>query len=110
MAIKERVLIRKPEIKQALLDELITTATDRIKIRLELAEFPVELESVAVEVVCAMYNKSKSDQEGIKSENVDTFSVSFVDDILKEFEADFASFLRSKEKQNNANRGVLRFL
>ncbi|RDW17044.1 hypothetical protein CWR48_15700 [Oceanobacillus arenosus] len=108
MAIETRVKIRKPEIKQELLTELVKTATDRINLRLGLTILPPELESVAVEVVCAMFNKSY--HEGIKSENVDTFSVSFVDDILKEYEADFTRYLEMKNKQDNANRGVLRFL
>jgi hypothetical protein len=110
MAIKERVLIRKPEANPALLDELITTALDRINLRLGLTLLPPELESVAVEVVCAMYNRSQSSNEGIKSENVDTFSVTFVDDILEEYETDFARYLEMKNKQDNGNRGVLRFL
>ena len=108
MAINNRVLIRKPDISPDLLEELETTATDRIKLRVGLAEFPVELESIAVEVICAMHNRSY--HEGIKQENVDTFSVSFVDDILKEYESDFSRYLTSKEKADNINRGVLRFL
>jgi hypothetical protein len=108
MTIQSRVLIRKPDISQNLLAELETTATDRIKLRLGVSAFPVELESIAVEVICAMHNRSY--HEGIKQENVDTFSVSFVDDILLEYESDFARFLALKEKTDNANRGVLRFL
>ncbi|WP_147536095.1 phage head-tail connector protein [Bacillus marasmi] len=108
MDIASRVLIRKPDITEGLLNELEKTATDRIKLRLGLTAFPEELDSIAVEVICAMHNRSY--HEGIKQENVDTFSVSFVDDILKEYEADFENFLRLKEKAANANRGVLRFL
>ncbi|MCO7128398.1 phage head-tail connector protein [Sporolactobacillus shoreicorticis] len=108
MAITDRVKIRLPEIKADLLTELSLTATDRIKLRLGLAEFPTELESVAVEVVCAMYNRSY--HEGVKTENVDTFSISFVDDILQEYDADFRRYLANKEKQENVNKGVVRFL
>ncbi|KAA0565338.1 phage head-tail connector protein [Bacillus sp. CH30_1T] len=108
MAIGNRVLIRKPEINPDLLQELETTATDRIKIRLGVSELPSEMESIAVEVICAMYNKSH--YEGIKNENADTFSVSFVDDILKEYESDFQLYKENKSKQENVNRGVLRFL
>lgn len=108
MDVTSRVLIRKPGISQGLLEELEKTATDRIKLRLGLSAFPSELESIAVEVICAMHNRSY--HEGIKQENVDTFSVSFVDDILKEYEADFNQFLEMKEKAANTNRGVLRFL
>jgi len=110
MAIKDRVLIRKPEINLALLDELILTATDRINLRLGVTILPTELESIVVEVVCAMYNKSQANNEGIKSENVDTFSVTFVDDILAEYETDLNRYLEMKNKQDNVNRGVLRFL
>lgn len=110
MAIKSRVLIRKPEADSLLVDELVKTATDRINLRLGLTILPPELESVAVEVVCAMYNRSQSSNEGIKSENVDTFSVTFVDDILSEYETDLARYIELKDKQDNQNRGVLRFL
>ncbi|MED3623258.1 phage head-tail connector protein [Neobacillus thermocopriae] len=108
MAINIRVMVRIPEIKPDLLQELVQTATDRINLRLGVSEFPNELESIAVEVVCAMYNRKY--HAGIKSENADTFSVSFVDDLLKEYEPDFTRYLEMKEKQENANRGVLRFL
>lgn len=110
MAVKERVLVRKPEANEILIEELIVTAQDRINLRLGLTILPVELESVAVEVVCAMYNKSQASNEGIKSENVDTFSVTFVDDILAEYETDFNRYLTMKDKQDNINRGVMRFL
>lgn len=108
MEIDRRVMIRIPEIDTVLLDELITTATDRINLRLGLTILPPELNSVAVEVVCALYNRKY--HQGIKDEKVDTFSVSFVDDVLKEYEKDFQLYLTMKEKQENQNRGVVRFL
>lgn len=108
MTIETRVLVRKPEINIELLSELVTSATDRINLRLGVSTFPQELESIAVEVVCAMYNRSH--HEGIKNENADTFSVSFVDDILKEYESDFQLYKENKSKLENVNRGVLRFL
>lgn len=109
MSISSRVLIRKPEINKDLLTELETTATDRIKLRIGESDFPSQLESIAVEIICSMYNRLY--HEGIKSENVDSsFSVSFVDDIIKEYEPDLTKYLETKEKQANVNRGVLRFL
>jgi hypothetical protein len=108
MVINKRVKIRIPDINDDLLNEFVQTATDRIKLRLGLADFPTELESIAVEVVCAMHNRKY--HVGIKSENADTFSVSFVDDILSEYQSDFDRYLAIKEKQENQNRGVLRFL
>lgn len=108
MSIQSRVKVRIPEIDTALLEELVITATDRINLRLGVTLLPPELESVAVEVVCALYNRKY--HEGIKSESADTFNVSFVDDILKEYELDFQRYLELKQKQDNQNRGVLRFL
>ena len=108
MAIHARVLVRIPEIQSELLDELVVTATDRIRLRLGVSEFPEELESIAVEVVCAMYNRKY--HAGIKNEQADTFGVSFVDDILQEYEPDFQRFLEMKEKEKNRYRGVIRFL
>ena len=108
ISIIDRVRIRVPEIGSDLMYELETTALDRIKLRLGLSEFPIELNSIAVEVICAMYNRSF--HEGIKTEGVETFSTTFVDDILKEYESEFARYLAIKEKHANTNRGVLRFL
>ena len=108
MTISQRVLVRLPDINIALLEEYLTSATDRIKLRLGVAELPTELNSIAVEVICAMYNRKN--HEGIKDETVDTFRVSFIDDILKGYEQDIARYLEMKEKQDNVSRGVLRFL
>lgn len=106
--IQARVKVRKPDIPDDLLIEYEMTAKDRINLRLGVIEFPEALNSIAVEVICAMYNRAY--HEGIKSENVDTFSVSFVDDVLKEYEQDFIRYLNSVEKLTNINRGVVRFL
>ncbi|AQR76379.1 phage head-tail connector protein [Paenibacillus larvae] len=106
--IQDRVKVRIPEITDDLLGELETTAKDRIKLRLGLNEYPEELDSITVEVICAMYNRSY--HEGIKSETVDTFSSSFVDDILAEYDEDFRKYLLNKEKENNNNRGVVRLI
>lgn len=105
--ITERVLIRFPEIETNLLEELETTALDRITLRLGVSTFPEELSTIAVEVICALYNRLY--YAGIESEDADTFSVSFVDDILKEYEKDFTAYLNNLEKQKNENKGVLRF-
>lgn len=107
-AIVSRVLIRIPDIETELLNELVTTALDRIKLRLGVSEFPEELNSIAVEVVCALHNRLH--YAGIETENADTFSVSFVDDVLEEYDKDFTRYLNNLEKQNNTNRGRLRFL
>lgn len=108
MGVTDRVKVRIPDIKDELLNELAKTAIDRINLRIGVTILPPELESVAVEVVCAMHNRKY--HEGIKSEGADTFSVSFVDDILQEYENDFKLYFEAKEKQDDQFRGVWRFL
>lgn len=107
--ILDRVKIRKPDSDPDVLQELITTVTDRIKLRVGTTDdIPEQLNSIAVEVVCAMVNQQR--YEGIKSEGIDTFSVSFVDDLLKTYEADIAAYLNSEEKSKSENYGRFRFL
>jgi len=108
--VKDRVIIRKPELEESpVLLELVKTASDRINIRVGETELPVELETVAVEVVCALHNRMY--YEGIKSENADTFSVSFVDDVLREYETDLQRYREKKAKDDIEYRGgVVNFL
>lgn len=109
MSIESRVKTRIPEILPEMLDEVVLTATDRIKLRVgSPAVFPDELESIAVDVACAIHNRTF--YEGIKSENADTFSLSFVDDLLKEYDSDFKRYLESEELTKDENRGKVRFL
>ncbi len=108
--ILNRVLIRKPDITASLAKELIQTATDRIALRVEESEFPDRLNSIAVEVVIAMFNRSTGRQEGVVSEGVDTFSISFVEKFLDEYDQEFALYKKMKAKEENANDGVVFFL
>lgn len=108
MAVKERVQVRIPDIPSDLLEEYTKTATDRINLRVGLTILPPELESVAVDVVCALYNRKY--HEGIKDETVDTFRTSFVENILNEYETDFELYRQMKQTQDNDKRGKLRFL
>lgn len=108
--VRERVIVRKTELEDnPVLDELVKTATDRINIRVGESVLPAELETVAVEVVCALHNRMY--YEGIKSENADTFSVSFVDDVLREYETDLQRYRENKSKNDIEYRGgVVNFL
>lgn len=106
--IESRVMVRIPEIEPALLQEYSQSATDRIKLRLGVSEYPAELESIAVDLICAMYNRRR--HEGLKDETVDTFRMNFVDDLLKEYEPELQRYLAMKEDEENANRGKVRFL
>lgn len=108
----ERLRVRDPDIDIALAQELLKTASDRILLRVGTGQtlLPAELESIAVEVVVGMYNRHKMKNEGVRSESVDAFSISFIDDLLKGYESEFESYRRIYEKQQDVNRGKVRFL
>lgn len=108
MTVKTRVQVRIPDITAELLEEYTKTATDRINLRVGVTVLPPELESVAVEVICALYNRKY--HEGIKDETVDTFRTTFIENILNEYERDFSLYLQMKKTQDNSMRGKLRFL
>ena len=107
-----RVQARIPNIDGDLAKELIKTASDRILLKVGTGQtvFPVELESIAVEVVVAMYNRHKMRNEGVQSESADAFSVSFIKELLKEYEEEFANYRKLYERQQDVNRGKVRFL
>ena len=108
----ERVRVRVQDIDLTLAQEMLKTATDRILLRVGTGQtlLPAELESVAVEVVVAMYNRHMNRSEGIQSESVDAFSVSFVNGLLKEYEEEFANYRSMYKDQQDVNRGKVRFL
>lgn len=113
MAIKDRVLIRKPGADDVLLDELITTTKDRIMLRYPLSlddGWPTQLDSVAVEIVTVLFNQHEVNHEGVKAEAVDTFSISFVDDIIGLFDSDIRGHLARLSDPDNSKLGVVRFL
>lgn len=107
-----RLKIRIADIDEPLAGELVKTAQDRILLRVGLKSesFPSELESIAVEVVSAMYNRHQMNHEGVDSERVDVFSVKFVNDLLKEYEPELDEFKRLYQEEQDANLGKVRFL
>lgn len=98
--IKERVIVREPELADntQLVDEYIITAVDRIVLYAGLESFPEELNSIAVDVVLAMYRRKY--HEGISSENVDVMSITFVDSLLKEYDREFTNYKNTLNDQN----------
>lgn len=104
--INNRVKIRLPgeKLDDVLINEYVTTATDRIKLRLGTSELPAEFESIVVDVAVKMHRRNY--YEGISSEGADTFSTSFVEDLLNEYTAEFE---RYKEQQKEKDR-LVRFL
>ncbi|MCK1246236.1 phage head-tail connector protein [Streptococcus uberis] len=111
MAILERVKIRMPDVDtqdDALLQELIQSATDRVNLRVGDSALSTKLETVVVEVTVKMYRRLF--YEGITSEKADTITTNFVDDILKEYEVDLMNYLAEKIKAETSADKVVRFL
>ena len=108
----ERLKVRIKDLDEDVAEELLTTAKDRILIRVGLKQtlFPAELESICVEVVNAMYNKHQMKHEGVESEGVDVFSMKFVNDLLKQYDDEFNEYRRILEDEKDESRGKLRFL
>ncbi|MEK4174735.1 hypothetical protein RI196_03890 [Aeribacillus composti] len=90
----ERLKVRIPDIDETLAEELIKTATDRILLRIGLRQesLPDELESIGVEIVTAMYNRHQMNHEGVTEEKVDVFSIRFIDDLLRPYEAELMEY------------------
>ena len=101
----ERVKTRlKPdEPDDDLLEELLTTAKDRIKLRVGEQDFPTDLETIAVEVTVKAYRRQFF--EGIASENVSAVNTSFVSDILSEYSSELDMWL-----DRQGQKRVVRFL
>lgn len=105
MALLERLKLRLLEDETALPDdvllEYITTATDRVNLRLGVLELPDVMESIVVDAAVKLVRRRY--YEGISGEGVDSLSTSFVENVLSEYEAEFTRYLSGRAK-------VVRFL
>ena len=108
MTVLERVKVRIPEAKEGVLEELVTSATDRILLRIGKDELPAKLETIAVEIVTKMYRKMY--YEGITSESADTLTVSFVEDIFAEYEEEFKRWMELDDDIEGKNKLKVRFI
>ena len=108
MTVLERVKVRIPEAKEGVLEELVTSATDRILLRIGKDELPTKLETIAVEIVTKMYRKMY--YEGITSESADTLTVSFVEDIFAEYEEEFKRWVELDDDIEGKNKLKVRFI
>lgn len=109
MSLLDRIKVRLPEEEDdILLNELITTATDRICLRLGADELPSIFESICVEVVVKAYRRIY--YEGIESESADTMQTSFVSDLLEEYDSEFSAYLDRQKNEDITNKKVVRFL
>lgn len=108
---QSRVLLRIPDADVELVDELIKTASDRIKLRVGVSDdMPTQLESICVEVVTAMYRRHEMQHEGVDNEKVDVFSVKFINNLLDEYDQEFSNYKSSQDDEEDDKRGVVRFL
>ena len=108
MAVLERVKVRIPEAKEGVVEELVTSATDRILLRIGKDELPAKLETIAVEIVTKMYRRMM--YEGISSESADTLNVTFVDDIFAEYEEEFKRWMALDDEAEGKNKLKVRFI
>ena len=108
MTVLERVKVRIPEAKEGVLEELVTSATDRILLRIGKDELPAKLETIAVEIVTKMYRKMY--YEGISSESADTLTVSFVENIFAEYEEEFKRWIALDDEAEGKNKLKVRFI
>ena len=108
MAVLERVKVRIPEAKEGVLEELVTSATDRILLRIGKDELPAKLETIAVEIVTKMYRKMY--YEGISSESADTLNVTFVEDIFAEYEEEIKRWMELDDDIEGKNKLKVRFI
>ncbi|MDT2383543.1 phage head-tail connector protein [Enterococcus avium] len=108
--IVERVGIREPKLKEQLelVSEYTETAIDRIKLYAGLAEFPEAFNSIAVDVVLAMYRRKY--HEGITSEGVDVMSVTFVNGLLSEYDREFSNYKKTLDQEDDSQNGKLVFM
>ena len=86
-----------------LLKEYILTAMDRIKLRAGEDVFPGSLASIAVDVATALYRNKY--YECIKTEDANSISTTFVDDLLAQYSVEFEAY-----KEKKGNEKVVRFL
>ena len=108
MTVLERAKVRIPEAKEGVLEELVTSATDRILLRIGKDELPAKLETIAVEIVTKMYRKMY--YEGITSESADTLTVSFVENIFAEYEEEFKRWIALDDEAEGKNKLKVRFI
>ena len=108
MAVLERVKVRIPEAKEGVLEEFVTSATDRILLRIGKDELPAKLETIAVEIVTKMYRKMY--YEGISSESADTLNVTFVEDIFAEYEEEIKRWIALDDEAEGKNKLKVRFI
>ena len=112
MGLLERVQVRlagEPKTDQTeQLQELCDLASVRICLRVREPTLSDLLEPIAADAVVKLWRRGefvggsseKWNYEGISSENGDTISTSFVEDVLAEYDDEFAAYAEQQDKTN----------
>lgn len=114
MAIRERILLRKPDVSNEIIDELIQTTKDRLLLRAGIfpednEEFPPQLDSIVVEVVVAMINQHETNHEGVASESINDWKLQFVDNLFEPYDKELINF-KAKRDSIAGDVGVVKFI
>lgn len=98
-----------PTPEASYLQELLTTIIDRICLRVGEATLPDILGSIAVDATVKLYRRQYYD--GIASEGDDGLSVSFVEDILAEYDSELAKYRAAfATAEDGQAKGLVRFI
>lgn len=93
--------------EEALLQEYLDTVSDRICLRLGLDALPCVFETIAVDAAVKMHRRRYF--EGVRTEPNDSMvSMSFVEDILSEYEGEFERYRRRMDEKDTER--VVRFV
>ncbi|MDO4156261.1 MAG: hypothetical protein Q4D37_05725 [Oscillospiraceae bacterium] len=110
MTLLEQVQIRlqgEPKSDDtAQLQVLCDLASVRICLRVREPTLPTLLEPIAADVVVKLFRRWN--YEGVASEGADTISTTFVEDVLAEYDDEFAAYRETKAE--DAGEKVVRFL
>lgn len=106
LSVLERIKVRLTDdtVNDDILNEYIQTIEDRICLRLNEDTVPKIFYSIIVDASVKMYRRLWF--EGESSENDDGVTISFVEDVLSEYNAEFAQYL---ENQNHKAK-VVKFI
>lgn len=93
-----------------IMGELIQTIVDRLSLRLGVTEdtFPSAFISIAVDATVKAWRRRY--YEGLQSEDINSNSDTFVEDILNEYQAEIEGWLQSADADSSTSRKVVRFL
>lgn len=93
------------ESKDLLLSDIIQSVTDNIAIRAGVLTFPALLNSIAVDVSIAYYNRLGS--EGLQSEGIDVISSNFITDLLVPYDPQIDEFKQGLSDNDMPDKGVV---